>query len=381
MKRILPALCCILVLNSCRKESSLFAEQRLQPEATQQPQSCDFGMIQFNTIKRPPVPEGTLQPDLQENVSAPAVLLLDVDGHTVTGTSWNYAGPLVCAPANLTAAGIEEIVRRVSEDFAPFEVAVTTSESAYNQCNPYRRMRVIITESWEWFGLAGGTAFLGSFGWGNNTPCFVFSVLLNYDSKKIGEAVSHEIGHTFGLYHQPLVNPLCTLLNEYHPGAGTGQLAWAPIMGLGYYRNMTTWHRALNCSGQDDLGIIESYLVRKPDDHPNIFGNPTPVGSLATGCINGSGDVDFFVADLTVPATLLLEPANVGAGNDGANCDLQMKLYSRTRSLIGIINDPQALSVSIFLEPGRYFIGVESVENGNAARYGQLGNYTLRVQP
>jgi hypothetical protein len=103
-------------------------------------------------------------------------------------------------------------------------------------------------------------AFTNSFTWGDNTPCFVFTALHNYNLKNISEAASHEIGHTLGLSHQSAYDAVCNKTAEYNAGNGTGEIGWAPIMGVAYYRNVTLWHHGSSPWGctylQDDLGII-----------------------------------------------------------------------------------------------------------------------------
>ena len=132
------------------------------------------------------------------------VILLDFNGEYVANTMWNVNGPFTCAPANLNAEEVGLILQRVITDFTPFNITVTTDEAVYNAANPSKRTRVVITESWEWFGQAGGVSYINSFTWGTNTPCFVFSSLLGYNVKMIAEACSHEAGHTLGLRHQSL---------------------------------------------------------------------------------------------------------------------------------------------------------------------------------
>lgn len=50
--------------------------------------------------------------------------------------------------------------------------------------------------------LAGGVAYMNSFGAAGNPPCFVFPLNLGPNSPKaIWEASAHEVGHTAGLLH------------------------------------------------------------------------------------------------------------------------------------------------------------------------------------
>ena len=188
-------------------------------------------------------------PQLSSYPSATAVLFLDFDGHVVEGTSWNSDGPIVCNSSNLSTAQVFEIYNRVAEDYRPFNINVTTDSTKYSAAPSTRRMRVVLTTSSSWYGSAGGVSFNNSFTWGDNTPCFVFTALLNYNTKYIAEAASHEAGHTFGLNHQSSYDNICNKTSEYNSGTGSGEIGWAPIMGVGYYRNQTLWHYGTNPYG------------------------------------------------------------------------------------------------------------------------------------
>src|SRR5215831_16782325 len=72
--------------------------------------------------------------------SASAVIFLDFDGQTVNGTSWNISGPIVCGPANLTNDQITEVFNRVSEDYRPFDVNITTDSTKYFAAPANKRM-------------------------------------------------------------------------------------------------------------------------------------------------------------------------------------------------------------------------------------------------
>lgn len=243
------------------------------------PQVCDFGLEQndFNQTKRelPDVetnaarvkplrqPEkGKGKPTTPPSTTdtSRSVLLLDFNGHTVVNTNWNYMPEIVCNPSGLTIEQQQQVLDSVASRYSQFYVQVTTDENAYANARPRKRMRCIITESWEWYGRAGGVSYVNSFTWGNDTPCFVFSLLLNYSTKKIQEAVAHELGHTFGLYHQAVWDSACIKLADYN----TGCCGWAPIMGVGYYQPNVTWHTGANSLGctnyQNDSLIIKQKL-------------------------------------------------------------------------------------------------------------------------
>src|SRR5690349_17883347 len=188
-------------------------------------------------------------PVLSSYPSASAVIFLDFDGQTVANTSWNYNGPIYCGASGFNSSQMTEIFNRVAEDYRPFNVNVTTDSTKYFAAPTNKRMRVILTITSDWYGSAGGVSFIGSFTWGDNTPCFVFTALLNYNTKYIAEAAAHEAGHTLGLRHQSTYDVNCVKTSEYNYGTGSGEIAWAPIMGCGYYKNLSQWY-----NGQSSLG-------------------------------------------------------------------------------------------------------------------------------
>lgn len=169
--------------------------------------------------------------------AAPSIILLDFDGELVSNTSWNYTGDIDCAPSGLTAEQVQAVVDSVALRFQSFPVIVTTDELVYQNGNVNKRMRCIVTQSWEWYGQVGGVAYINSFTWGDDTPCFVFSSLFNYNTKQVGDAATHEIGHTLGLRHQAKYDDQCNMISEYSNGNGIT----APIMGLPYYAYPKWW--------------------------------------------------------------------------------------------------------------------------------------------
>jgi hypothetical protein len=377
-------------LAACSKTETIVTQPTTEQPLQNREESCDFGKTDFNLAKRAPLneeyvskrPRGGGGGGTPPPTANPGVILLDFDGHTVSGTPWNYNGAFVCTPANLSAVAMGSIVDRMENDFAPFYITVTTDEAVYNAANPSRRTRVILTETWEWFGQAGGTAFIGSFTWGDNTPCFVFSSLLGYNEKQIAEAASHEAGHTLGLRHQSVYSG-STLVNEYNYGLGSGEIGWAPIMGCAYNRNMSTWHNGPNNLGynsyQDDAAIIRNLVGSKSDDYSNTISSAAPLSSSLSGTINSNGDVDFFSVNLSSPATLTAVPFNVGINNAGANLDLVVKIYNNNGQLINTINDPLLLHAGLVLNGGQYFVSVSVAANQYATTYGQLSQYTIQL--
>ncbi len=398
--KYLVALASLCILAACSKHATneSTAEESNPQEKLQ---TCDFGSTEFNLLKRAALTDptankgkpprngggnggsggGTTTPPPSTTNSG--VILLDFDGHQVSGTAWNVGGVTInCTPANLSGDAVNTIIARVTNDYAPFNIMVTTDESVFNAASISRRMRVVLTETWEWFGQAGGVALLNTFTSGTNTPCFVFTSLLNYNEKRIGEAATHEAGHTFGLYHQAVYSGT-TITSQYNYGQGSGETGWAPIMGCGYYQNLTTWHNGPNSNGyasyQDEVAKITSIVGTRADDYSNSTSGAAILSSSTSGFINSAADVDFFSINLSGTRTISAVPANVGAGNSGANLDLQLRVYTSQGQLMSIVNDPSILSAATTLNPGQYYVSVSTNSNQYASTYGMLDKYTISL--
>ncbi len=325
--------------------------------------------------------------------SAAAVIFLDFDGHTVNGTSWNYNGPIVCGTSGLDNSQLTTVFNRVAEDYRPFNINITTDSTKYWAAPANQRTRVIITVSSSWYGAAGGVAFVGSFTWGDNNPCFVFSQLLNFNLKNIAEAAAHEAGHTLGLYHQSSYDANCNKLSDYYAGQGAGEIGWAPIMGVGYYQNFTLWHNGPNTYGcnslQSDLDIITSAtngFGYRTDDYNNTFADATVASFLndqftISGVVERNTDQDMFTFTLPADGHFQLDaiPYNVGTGDAGSDLDLQVSLYNASETLLNVFN-PGTLLRSVIdtnLNAGLYYLKVEGRGNMYAPSYASLGSYSL----
>lgn len=335
--------------------------------------------------------------NLNSYSSASATIFLDFDGHTVAGTMWNTSGTFVCNPSGLSDAAITEVFNRVAEDYRPFNINVTTSETKYNSAPFNKRMRVVITTSNEWYGSgAGGVSYTNSFTWGDNSPCFVFSALLGYNVKNVAEAASHEAGHTLGLRHQSAYDASCVKLSDYNWGQGTGEIGWAPIMGAGYNQNMTLWNNGPNPLGcgviQNDLSIITNVtngFGYRTDDHTDVFATATAATFNSSGQANISGviektdDKDLFKITVPIFSRLQLNaiPYNVGTGNSGSDLDLQVDFMDGSYASIGTYNPGTLLSsvIDTFVNAGTYYMRIDGKGNIYAPEYGSLGSYSLQA--
>lgn len=138
---------------------------------------------------------------LSSRPSATKKIFLDFDGHTLTNSDWNYARNIAVItsqpfdkdgnPSSFSQDELSDIVaiwRAVAEDYAMFDVDVTTADpGAALEGNG---VRVLIGGAYsDWYGnAAGGVAYVGRFTT-PNLPAFVFAKSLANNAKYIWEAV------------------------------------------------------------------------------------------------------------------------------------------------------------------------------------------------
>jgi len=332
-------------------------------------------------------------PTLNSFPTATATILLDFDGHDVNSSMWNYGTPFSCLPATMTDAEITEAFNRVAEDFRPFNVNVTTDLTKFLAAPISQRVRIIITPTSAWYAGVAGIAYVTSFTWGDDTPAFVFSDRLVNDPKRVAEAISHETGHTLGLYHQASFDANCTLTSAYSTGVGTGITSWGPIMGNVASKNVTQWNYGATPNGcnylQDNLSVITTTngFGYRTDDHADLLKSATAVSITnnifaTSGIISTTTDKDFFKFSLGTTGNFKLNatPFNVGSGFSGANLDIKVTLMTSRGAVIGNYDFTDSLNAKIdtTLKAGTYIVVVDGSSSINIANdYGSLGAYTL----
>lgn len=351
--------------------------------------------------------------NLNSNPNAAPTVLLDFDGQTVTDQFWTWFtndSAFYVQPATLTTAQIIKIFNHIAEDFSPFNINITTDSTVYFRAPVSRRTRAIFTPTSSWYGSAGGVAFVESFRWGFDVPCFIFSSALGNNDKRCAEAGSHEIGHTLGLYHQAryaYVNTdTCRFLEEYFSGKGSllnAETSWAPIMGNSYQRNLSTWHIGISSTGctfpQNDFAVITNPIngiTYRSDDHGNTINTGTDINLsdgnfLANGLINDSNDLDHFRFQINTPGRLTVNAKPYSTGKEilaisplggithyNANVDIEATLFNGNLQ-IRKYNPTNLLNASFdtLLNPGTYSLRVNSTSNINASKSGMAGTYSV----
>jgi hypothetical protein len=336
-------------------------------------------------------------------------IYLDFDGHVTSGTYWNTAynnGADIVTPAydfdgetssfsNAELERIQWIWARTAEDFIPFEVDVTTEDPGAEALkksgggDTQWGIRVVIGgSSYDWFGQgAGGVAYLGSFNWSNDTPTFVFDQQLgNGNEKYTAEAASHETGHTLGLHHDGRTVPS----EGYYQGHGSGATGWAPVMGVGYYQQLTQWSKGeyLNANQtEDDLAIVTSRngFNYRDDDHADDSASATAL-TVSLDAVSGDGiietstDTDFFTFSTGAGSISL----NVDPAQRGPNLDILAELYDASDTLVAWSNPADFLDaeISASVPAGRYYLSVTGVGKGDPlgtgyTDYASLGQYSI----
>ncbi|MEM8680731.1 MAG: carbohydrate-binding domain-containing protein, partial [Planctomycetota bacterium] len=328
---------------------------------------------------------------------------LDFDGHTTTGTYWNSSfnsnNPIETPAYNFSGdsnsfsdselARIQRVWARVAEDFAPFNVNVTTEDPGEDALrrsgagDTQWGVRVVIGAN-TFYSSAGGVAYVGSFDWSTDTPVFVF----NTSELGVSEAASHEVGHALGLRHDGL-----TTGASYYTGHGSGATSWAPIMGVSYSRSVSQWSKGEYANAdrqEDDLQIITTGngFGYRADDYGDSLATATGLltaGDTAFdttfGIIEQNTDTDYFSFYAGAgDATINIDPLAFGA-----NLDILANLYDSTGSLVATSNPTEALNASFDLvlpSEGEYFLSITGTGLGDPqgtgySDYGSLGNYRV----
>ena len=326
------------------------------------------------------------------------VVYLDFTGHVTSGTAWNSSvtngADIVSAPfdfdgdpTTFSAAErdrITKIWQRVVEDYAPFAIDITTEDPGIealrrtSTADQNYGVRCVISPTSAWNPGAGGIAYVGSFTWNSDTPCFVFSNNLGPNSEKaVAEACSHEVGHTLGLSHDGLTDG-----TAYYAGQGD----WAPIMGVSYYRPISQWSKGEYANAnnkEDDLAVMQRFgAVLLADDHGDTMASATVVSGTSVreiGIIGTRTDVDMFRFDVGAGAISL---SLVGTSPQ-PDLDIKADLLDANGNVV-TSSDPAGLSASISatLAAGTYYLRVDGVGVGDPATtgysdYASSGEYLI----
>lgn len=317
-------------------------------------------------------------PVLQSLPGARAVVFLDFrGGYTPTYGGITYARP------NFTSAEIREIWKRVSEDFMPFKINVTTDVQAFDNATKNSRQRVIITPTDSAAPGAGGAAYVGSFNSTTETPCWAFATV---NPRYCAQACSHEAGHALGLNHSGRFSG--GNQEEYYYGHGSGETGWAPIMGVGYYQNVTQWSRGEYANANSPVDQVAVIAAQNNVGYRDGWTKATPryleifsdFSVRDEGVICRAGQPDSF------KFTTAGGPVSVRASpvNQGPNLAVAASILNEDGGVMAASSPPSALSAEIVtnLPPGWYALtitgsGRNDPEINGFSDYGSLGYYSV----
>lgn len=274
----------------------------------------------------------------------------------------------------------------VAEDFAPFNINVTTVDPDPNNLDPNGNyLRVVISGGNDFTGEgASGFAFVNSF---SNDSLDNVAYVFNVGSIPfMADTVSQEAGHAFGLEHQSRFAD-GELVEEYH----TGDLSLGPIMGDPRFAERANWWYSTNKNGdiQDDMTILASSkngFGYRPDDNAGGFSSAAPLiitnaGLRGYGVIQQTSDVDTFKfvtgggnVSIRVEVPKAIPEPGAAAMNIG-NLDPAVRLFNANGVLIAEDTDPSLQAgLTKSLPAGTYYVEVASFGN-----YGDVGQYAVSV--
>ncbi len=367
----------------------------------------------------PPVSQGPVLPParafapagdtfrLHSLPGADRVIYLDFNGGTLRGCVWNELTgvDVIACPAWNTegSAGtfsaaeravVQNIWRRVAEDYAPFAVDVTTEAPSADrvtrssEADDLYGTRVLVSPISAYFGRLGGVAYVGVYDAVDEgdfyKPALVFPERLANNEKTIAEAISHEAGHNLGLSHDGVTNgPV------YYTGRGQVAGGWAPIMGAGYAKTLSQWSRgeyAHANNREDDLEVMQGHgLALRTDDHGDtaLAATLLPAGAAlsARGVVETAADVDVLAFTAGAgPARFSVKPAS-----RGPNLDIRADVLAADGRVLATSNRSDALAASLSMKlptRGTYYLCVQGVGKGNPllggySDYGSLGTYVV----
>ena len=371
---------------------------------------------------------------LSTNPNSSKTIFLDFTGASLNNTAWYDETGVENLPSysldndfenfsDLEREAIIEIWKRVSADYAPWDVNITTlpptpsalSRSGIND-TVYGTTALITSDTpSNFFTGAGGVAYLGTFDATSDyyKPALTFADRLGNNTKSIAEATSHEIGHNLWLYHDGVRDG-----SSYY--SGTNGIDWAPIMGVGYYKDRVTFGRSSDyvngdndendfywianeglswwdASSEADNTAAGATLLEFTTTTNNNNDTAVYTSSIDLTDVGGDGtpDVDYyqFSADKQTRHTFTTSNAlisSIGINNQVDRLDdwegnllSLVELYDEN---LNLLLSSQAISSSNSFtftaeEDGLYYISIQGdpAPYDGSPTWGNLGGYELRI--
>lgn len=329
-------------------------------------------------------------PQHESMPGAVGILYMDFDGEVST-SRWNGGQTINAVALNWEAQNptyITNAWKITAEDYAPYQVNVTTIRARYDNAPKDQRMMCIYTTTKTAAPQFGGVAYINSFTDAYDDPCWAF---FSQEFKGEAETGSHEFGHAVNLNHDG---------GSSNPSYYLGHGSWGPIMGASYgptKRPISQFskgeYEGATNSSEDDMERMRVCIKAgyKVDDHSNVITGATKLvtnGSGAvdslknTGIIEKRTDKDIFVFT-TTGGDVKLDINSANDFLDHPNLDVQARLLDDKGTEI-LLSDPAGLKANITktLAAGTYYIEVDGVGFANPLNtgysdYGSLGYFDI----
>ena len=315
----------------------------------------------------------------------------------------------------------------VAEDYAPFNVDVTTEEPSDDAITrssvsdtTYGTRALISAGNSSWNPDTcgcGGIAFIdvfnqypsGTYTHPRLQPAFAFAgpetSQFPSPGKYISDIASHEVGHTLSLLHDGDSSQPTPGDREYFLGLGDGK-NWAPIMGGGYYNSIVQWSKgdyAVATQTQDDLVCVvlngcatnSGGLTPVSDEIGTSIANARTISTTPiSGVIGTPTDKDWFTVTVTNGSLGVYSYAPT----INTNLDTSLTLLDSRGDTILSTDAPSTMTESgnglgtwpitgmdgvmnVTLPNGKYFIVLDGVgRTGGYSEYGSLGQYSIKTR-
>ncbi len=433
--------------DACGFLLAVMKSQVATPTSSTQAIASDYGLsLAGNPVSSVPV--------LHSNPEATRKLYLDFDGYTFPSVSndsawFGYFGGLAQPGASIAGldldgnpnsfsqleqAYITETWVGVAEDFAPFDIDVTTENpgtaglTRANTNDESFGQTAVISSAASWSAQCGcggvsyvaainvipsaipGTRSLNPYGVNFNFNKFSVNSSYYVTAKDLAGIISHESGHAVGLGHDGSSS------TGYYPGHSNG--IWAPIMGTSYGVSVSQWSKNEysggtltssqgyvsdsgygwywpNNNNKDDFDIITlNNIPLRSDDYGDNKDDAYVLNRASMsmpGIVGPNDDIDYF--KFTLNANQVVS-ATANPIAKSPNLDILMKLYNSNGELITAYdppivrgNDtyPTGMNASFSrraLTAGTYYLSIEGTGWGNPlntgySNYASVGQYTF----
>ena len=300
---------------------------------------------------------------------------------------------------------VQEVWARVAEDYAPFNIDVTTQDPgtaalmrSSSEDAAYGMRAAVTTDPNMRTVLCGncaGIAYVGVYDVVRTDSYYQPAFALpkdTYSAAQVAEIVSHEVGHTLGLSHDGLG------ASAYYQDS-TGTKIWAPIMGAGYtpLTQFSNGDYTGATQTQDDFVVIgQNGPTILGDDFGDSRAASYPLGEgdiSVSGLVSRRTDLDVFAVMRSCAGTL---SASVSPASLGPGLDTRLRLLDASGAEVAAAAPPTArggiwspvltgmgAAISASVPVGTYYLEVDGTGLSDPlfgySDYGSVGRYTLSV--